>query len=99
MPLQPLLELRRGPQIEQLAHGGDVMEGIGLVIQHDIVAHRQGDDEIDPGDGQQEHQVLVGILVGVGVVRVAAVAAHGQAVQLAHEMVFKPGPDDLLMVV
>ena len=68
-------------------------------INDDVIPHRQGDDEIDPGDGQQEHQVLVGILVGVGVVRVAAVAAHGQAVQLAHEMVLKGGADDLLMVV
>ena len=41
----------------------------------------------------------VGILIGVGMVRIAAVAAHRQAVQLAHEMVFKPGPDDLLMVI
>ena len=99
MPLQPLLELRRGPQVEQLAGRGDVVERVRLIVQHDVIPHRQGDDEIDPGDGQQEHQVLVGILVGVGVVRVAAVAAHGQAVQLAHEVILKGGADDLLMVV
>ena len=75
------------------------MEGIGLVIQHDIVAHRQGDDEVHARGRQQDHEVLVGILIGVGMVRIAAVTAHRQAVQLAHEMVFKPGPDDLLMVV
>ena len=41
------------------------MEGISLVIQHDIVAHRQGDDEVHARGRQQDHEVLVGILIGV----------------------------------
>jgi hypothetical protein len=49
--------------------------------------------------GEQHDQVLVRVLIGLGVVRVAAIDAHRDAGELAHEVVFEAGADDLAAVV
>ena len=48
---------------------------------------------------QQREQLIHVILIGFGVIGVADVAAHRQAEQLAAEMIFESGADDLLAIV
>jgi hypothetical protein len=75
------------------------VEGGALVVEHDVVSPGHADDEVDAGHPQQGQQGVHVVLVGLGVVGVADVAAHGQAQQLAAEVVLQPGADDLLAVV
>ena len=75
------------------------MKRRALVVQHHIVGARHTNHEIHAGIGQQHHQVVHVVLVGLGMVGVADVASHRQAHQLAAKMVFQTGPDDLLAVV
>ena len=51
------------------------------------------------GRRQQHSQVFIVVLVGAHVVGIAAVAPHGQAVELAHEMVLQPRSDELAAVI
>ncbi|KAI3488917.1 hypothetical protein L1887_46947 [Cichorium endivia] len=76
-----------------------VVEGGGLVVEHDVVGAGDAHDEVDPGHPEQGQQGVHVVLVGLGVVGVADVAAHGHAEQLAAEVVLEPGADDLLAVV
>ena len=52
-----------------------------------------------PAAREQREQRVHVVLIGLGVVGVADVAAHGQAEELAAEVVFQAGADDLLAVV
>ena len=54
---------------------------------------------MQPGGRQQKHEIVGGILVRGGVIGVADIAAHGQAQQFAHEVIFQAGADDLPLVV
>ena len=71
----------------------------GLVVEHHVVGARHAHEVIAAGRGQQQQQVVGRVLVGGGVVGVADVAAHRQAEQLAHEVIFQAGADDLPFVV
>ena len=53
---------------------------------------------MQPAAVRSSKQIVSRVLVGSGVIGVADVAAHRQAKQLAHEMVFEPGADDLPLV-
>ena len=53
----------------------------------------------DARDGEQRQQHVHVILVGFGMVRVADIATHRHAEQLAAKVILKPGADDLLAVV
>ena len=75
------------------------MERGALVVQHDVVRAGNGDQEVDAGDRQQRHQRVHVVLVGLGMVGVADVDAHRHAQQLAAEMIFQSGADDLLAVI
>ncbi len=97
--LQPGLELGGGPQAEHLAQVEGVVEGGALVVEHDVVRPRHPHEVVAAGHAEQGHQGVHVVLVGLGVVGVADVAAHGQAEQLAAEVVLQPGADDLLAVV
>src|SRR5262249_30760503 len=97
--LAPALEFGGWPQAEQVPDRGVVMERRGLIVEHDVVAHGQSHEKIDASRRQQDLQVLAIILVRVGMVRVTGVAAHGDAVQLATEVVLEAGPRDLASVI
>ncbi len=75
------------------------MEGGGLVVEHHVVGAGNAHDEVDPGDAQQGQEHVHVVLVGLGMVGVADVATHRHAEQLAAEVVFQAGADDLLAVV
>ena len=75
------------------------MIGVRLVVEHDVVAGGYAQDIIDARATQQQGEVLDVVLVGHHMVGVAAVAAHGDAGELAHEVVLQACPDDLLAVV
>lgn len=70
-----------------------------LVIQHDIVGPRNGNDKVHPCIRQTVQQKIHVILVGLGMVGVTDITAHRHAQKLAAEMVLKPRTDDLLAVV
>ncbi|MCY1218751.1 hypothetical protein D9M72_307010 [compost metagenome] len=75
------------------------MERGALVVEHHVVRARDAHDEVDARRAQQHEQRVHVVLVGFGVVGVADVAADRQAHQLAAEVVFEPGTNDLLAVV
>jgi hypothetical protein len=75
------------------------VERRALVVEHHVVGAGNAHDEVDAGRAQQHEQRVHVVLVGLGVVGVADVAAHRHAEQLAAEVVFEPGADDLLAVV
>ena len=88
-----------GGQAEQLAEVVAVVKRSGLVVEHDVVGAGDAHEVVAAGDGQERQQVVHVVLVGLGVVGVADVAAHRHAEQLAAEVVFEAGADDLLAVV
>ena len=97
--LQPSLKLRRALQAQRLAQIQRIVKGGALIVEHHVVGTGHAHDEVDAGDAEQGQQRIHIVLIGFGVVGVADVAAHGQAEQLAAEVIFKAGADDLLAVV
>ena len=93
------LELGGGAQVEQAAEVEGVVEAGALVVEHDVVGAGDAHDVVDAGGAEQGEEGVHVVLVGFGVVGVADVAAHGQAEQLAAEVVFEAGAEDLLAVV
>src|SRR5450432_4681866 len=78
--LEPGLELGGGSQAQELAQRRIVVERRRLVVEHDVVAHGQGHEEVAARRREEHLEVLEIVLVGVGVVGVAGVAAHRDAV-------------------
>ena len=74
------------------------MEAGRLVVEHHVVGAGHSHEVVAPGGRQEQQQVIGRVLVGRRVIGVADVDAHGQAQQLAHEMIFQPGTDDLALV-
>ena len=70
-----------------------------MIREHRVVAHRHAHEIIAAGGGEHDRQVLDGVLVGAGVIGVAGIAAHRDAGQLAHEVIFEPGALDLARIV
>src|ERR1035438_5189433 len=70
-----------------------------LGIQHHVVRTRNAHEVVASRSRQEQQQVVSRVLVGGGVVGVADIAAHRQAQQLTHEMVFETSADDLPLVV
>jgi hypothetical protein len=97
--LQPVLELWGRFQAQALPGIERIVEGGGLVVEHHIVGAGDAHDEVDPRHAEQGEQHVHVVLIGFGVIGVADVAAHRQAQQLAAEVVFQAGTDDLLAVV
>ena len=94
--------MRRTPapaQAEEPSHGQGVVVAGGLVIEHHIIRTRDAHEVVAPGRRQEQEEVIGRVLVGRRVVGVADVHAHGEAQQLAHEVVLQPGADDLPLVV
>ena len=75
------------------------MVGVCLIVEHNVVTRRDAENVVDAGASKQQRQIFNVVLVGHHVVGVAAVAAHGNAGQLAHEVVFQTCADNLLAVV
>src|ERR1700704_1134265 len=85
--------------MEEATRGQGVVIAGGLVIEHHVVGARNAHEVVAACGRQEQQQVVGGVLVGGGVIRVADVATHRQAKQLAHEMVFQSSADDLPFVV
>ena len=96
---EPGFELGGGAQAEDAAQVERVVEGGALVVEHDVVGAGDAHDVVDAGGAEHGEQGVHVVLVGFGVVGVADVAAHGQAEQLAAEVIFEAGAEDLLAVV
>ena len=60
---------------------------------------RNAHEVVAPGQGQQACQVLNVVLVRLHVVGIAAVTAHGDPGELAHEMILQTRPGDLTGIV
>ena len=75
-----------------------IVERGALVVEHHVVRAGHAHHEVHAGHGQQRQQRIHVVLIGLGVIGVANVAAHGQAEQLAAEMIFEAGANDLLAV-
>ena len=75
------------------------MEGCALVVEHDVIRAGDAHDVVDAGGAEHREQGVHVVLVGFGVVGVADVAAHGEAEELAAEVVFQARAEDLLAVV
>ncbi len=99
LALEPFLEFGCALQAQRVVQEERVVERGALVVEHDVVRPRHADEEVEPGGGQQHQQCVHVVLVGLGMVGVADVATHGQSHQLAAEVVFQPGADDLLAVI
>jgi len=97
--LKPDFEFRRAPQPENLAYIELVVEGRGLVVQHDVVRARNPDDVIYPRRSKKRQKRVHVVLIRFGMVGVADVATHRYAHELAAEMVLEARADDLLAVV
>src|SRR5690606_25803690 len=96
---QPVLELGGRLQAEGFAHIERVVERGRLVVQHDVVGPGDAHDERDARDREQREQRVHVVLIGFRVVRVADVAPHRYAEQLAAEVILEARADDLLSVV
>ncbi len=96
---KPCFEFGRGAQSEERAQIERVVERSALVVQHDVVGAGHAHDVVHACGAEQSQQGIHVILIGLGVVGVADVAAHGQAEQFAAEVVFEAGAHDLLAVV
>src|SRR5882672_7264215 len=98
-PKQPIVKLRRPLQAEEVADIEGVMEGSGLIVQHNVIRPRHPHNKTDAGGGEQGQQIVHVVLIGLGVVGVANVDAERQAEQLAAEVVLESGTDDFLAVI
>jgi hypothetical protein len=93
------LELGGRPQAVDLAQRRVVVKRRGLVVEHHVVAHGDAHEVVHPGRGEEHLEVLHVVLIALGVVGVAGVAAHGDAGELAHEVILEARAGDLLAVV
>ena len=75
------------------------MEAGGLVVEHHVVPVGDAHKVVAPGGGEEDGQILDVVLVGLHMVGVARVAPHGDAGELAHEVVLQARADDLLGIV
>ena len=96
---KPRFKFRRRPKAENLAHIERVVEAGALVVQHHIVRARHAHDVIHARGAQQRQQRVHVVLIGLRVIGVTHIAAHGQAQQLAAKMILQSGADNLLAVV
>ena len=71
----------------------------GLVVQHHVVRTGNAHEIVAARRSQKQQQIVGRILIGGGVICVADIATHRQTEQLAHEMIFEPGADNLPLVV
>ncbi len=85
---EPRLELRNGSEAGDLPDGRGVLIGVCLVVQHDVVAAGDGDEEGASRQGEKKGEVFQIILIRRHVIGVAAVAAHGDAGKFSHEVIF-----------
>jgi len=85
--------------MEKFSRGESVVITGGLIVQHHVVRARNAHEIITARGGKKHQKIVRGILIGRGVVGVANVAAHRESQQLAHEMIFQAGANDLPLIV
>ncbi len=68
-----------GARPEQPPHRKHVVKGCALIVEHHVVGLRNAHHEIHAGHREHRQQSVHVVLIGVGVVGVADVAAHRQA--------------------
>ena len=76
-PPQPFLKFRRRPKPQNFPQITGVVETGRLVIQHDVVRARHAHDKIHAGHAQQGEQGIHVVLIGLGMIRVTDIHAHG----------------------
>ena len=96
--VEPGFELGGGAKVEEAAEVEGVVEGGALVVEHDVVCAGYAHDVVDASGAEHGEEGVHVVLVGFGVVGVADVAAHGQAEELAAEMVFESGAENLFAI-
>ena len=84
----PGFELGGGAEIEQPAEVEGVVEACALVVKHDVIGSGDSHDVVDPGGAKGGEEGVHVVLIGFGVVGVADVDSHGEAEELAAEVVF-----------
>jgi hypothetical protein len=75
------------------------VKGRTLVVQHDVVGAGHAHDVGAARRRQHRQQGVHVVLVGLGMVGVAHVASHRDAQDLAAEVIFEAGPEDLLSII
>jgi hypothetical protein len=97
--VEPGFELGSGSEVEEAAEVERVVEGGALVVEHDVICSGDSHDVVDTGGAEHGEERVHIVLIGFGVVGVADVAAHGEAEELAAEVIFEAGAEDLLAIV
>ena len=85
--------------MEEAPHSESVVIAGGLVVEHDIVGTGYAHEIIAARGGEEQEEVVSGILIGGRMVCIADITTHGQTEQLAHKVVFEPCANDLTLVV
>ena len=96
---EPGLKLRRWAQAEDAAEVQRIVEAGALVVEHDVIRAGDAHDLVDSGSTEEGEEGVHVVLVGLGVVGVADVAAHGEAEHLSAEVVLESGAGNLLAIV
>ena len=65
-PLQPCLELRRGPQAQKLPQVVAVMVTRGLITEHDVIRARHAHDVVATGRTEERQKDVHIVLVRIG---------------------------------
>ena len=97
--VEPCFELGGWTQVEEAAEVECIVEGGALVVEHDVVCAGDAHDVVDSGGAEHGEECVHVVLVGLGVVGVADVAAHGETEEFAAEVVFEACAQDLFTVV
>ena len=88
--LQPVLELGRALQAQHFAHVERIVKRGGLVVEHDVVGAGHAHDVGDARRAEQRQQHVHVVLVGLGMVGVADVAAIGTPISLPQKWSSSP---------
>ena len=97
--VEPGFKLWSGAEAEGAAEVEGVVEAGALVVEHDVVGSGDAHDVVDAGGSEEGEEGVHVVLIGLSVVGVADVAAHGEAEEFAAEVIFKGGAGDLFAVV
>jgi hypothetical protein len=95
---EPGFEIQRRLEPQHFAQVPRIVKRRALVVPHDVIGTRHAHDVGDTGRAKQGQQRVHVVLVGLGMVGVADVAAERHAHQLAAELILELGTDDLLAV-
>ena len=97
--MEPPVKFWNGRLAKELPEGGRLTEACGLVVEHHIVAVGNAHEIGAARRSEEGCQVFNVVLVGLHVVGIAGVAAHGKPQELAHKVILQSRPGHLAGVV